>query len=84
LALILLGVVLMIAEFLVPSFGALGLGGIAAFVFGSVILIDTDLPGFGVSIPLISTIAFLGGSLLLAIIWFACHEIAHSPRGQRC
>ncbi len=71
LALILLGVVLMIAEFLVPSFGALGLGGIAAFVFGSVILIDTDLPGFGVSIPLISTIAFLSSSLLLAIIWFA-------------
>ncbi len=71
LALILLGVVLMISEFLVPSFGALGLGGIAAFVFGSVILIDTDLPGFGVSIPLISTIAFLASSLLLAIIWFA-------------
>ncbi|MDH3419155.1 MAG: nodulation protein NfeD [Gammaproteobacteria bacterium] len=71
LALIALGVVLMISEFLVPSFGALGLGGIAAFVFGSVILIDTDLPGFGVSIPLISTIAFMSGSLLLAIIWFA-------------
>ena len=71
LALILLGVVLMIAEFLVPSFGALGLGGIAAFVFGSVILIDTDMPGFGVSIPLISTIALLGSSLLLALIWFA-------------
>ena len=71
LALIALGVLLMISEFLVPSFGALGLGGIAAFVFGSVILIDTDLPGFGVSIPLISTIAFMAGSLLLAIIWFA-------------
>jgi membrane-bound serine protease (ClpP class) len=71
LALIALGVLLMISEFLVPSFGALGLGGIAAFVFGSVILIDTALPGFGVSIPLISTIAFMAGSLLLAIIWFA-------------
>lgn len=71
LALIALGVLLMISEFLVPSFGALGLGGIAAFVFGSVILIDTDLPGFGVSIPLISTIAFMGGLLLLGIIWFA-------------
>jgi len=71
LALIALGVLLMISEFLVPSFGALGLGGIAAFVFGSVILIDTDMPGFGVSIPLISTIALMGGLLLLAIVWFA-------------
>jgi len=35
LALILLGVILMVSEFLVPSFGALGMGGIAAFVFGS-------------------------------------------------
>ena len=38
LALILLGVILIIAETLVPSFGVLGFGGIAAFVFGSVIL----------------------------------------------
>ncbi|HMM46373.1 MAG TPA: nodulation protein NfeD [Thiobacillaceae bacterium] len=48
LALILLGVVLMISEALIPSFGALGLGGIAAFVIGSVMLIDTDLPGYGI------------------------------------
>ncbi len=48
LALILLGIILMFSEFLVPSFGALGMGGIAAFVFGSVILIDSDIHGFGV------------------------------------
>ena len=71
LALIVLGVILMVSEFLVPSFGALGMGGIAAFVFGSVILIDSDVPGFGVSIPLIFTIALSGGLLLLGIVWFA-------------
>ena len=32
---------------------SLGIGGIVAFVIGSVILIDTDVPGFGVSAPLI-------------------------------
>ena len=47
LALIVLGIALMVAELFVPSFGALGIGGIVAFVFGSVMLIDTDVPGFG-------------------------------------
>ena len=71
LALMLLGLILMIAEFLVPSFGALGIGGIVAFVIGSVILIDTDVPGFAVSLPLIAAIATTGGAVLLGIIWFA-------------
>ena len=71
LALIVLGVVLIIAEFMVPSFGALGFGGIAAFVFGSVILIDTDIPGYGVSIPLLVAIATTAAFALLGLIWFA-------------
>ena len=71
LALIVLGVILMVSEFLVPSFGALGMGGIAAFVFGSVILIDSDVPGFGVSIPLIAALALSGAVILLGIVWFA-------------
>ena len=74
LALIVLGVVLIIAEFMVPSFGALGFGGIAAFVFGSVILIDTDIPGYGVSIPLLVAIATTGAFALLGLIWFALHS----------
>lgn len=71
LALMLLGLILMVAEFLVPSFGALGIGGIVAFVIGSVILIDTDVPGFAVSMPLIAAIATTGGAALLGIVWFA-------------
>ena len=57
LALMLLGIVLMISEAFVPSFGALGLGGMAAFVIGSVMLIDTDLPGYGLSWALIIPVA---------------------------
>lgn len=57
LALMLLGIVLMISEAFVPSFGALGLGGIAAFILGSVMLIDTDLPGYGLSWALIVPVA---------------------------
>ncbi len=40
LALIILGFSFMIAEAFTPSFGVLGLGGLAAFVFGSLILMD--------------------------------------------
>jgi membrane-bound serine protease (ClpP class) len=71
LALIALGVVLIIAEFMVPSFGALGFGGVAAFVFGSVILIDTDIPGYGVSIPLLVAIATAAAVALVGLIWIA-------------
>jgi len=53
LALIFLGIGLMVAEAFLPSFGALGLGGVAAFVIGSVMLIDTDLPGYGIPLALI-------------------------------
>jgi len=51
LALILLGLVFMIAEAFVPSFGILGIGGMIAFVTGSIILWDD--PDLNVSIPLI-------------------------------
>jgi membrane-bound serine protease (ClpP class) len=71
LALIALGVVLMIAEFLVPSFGALGFGGIAAFVFGSLILVDTDVPGFERPTGLIIAIAVVAAAGLLALVWVA-------------
>jgi membrane-bound serine protease (ClpP class) len=71
LALIILGIILMVAEFFVPSFGALGLGGIAAFVFGSLILIDTDIPGFERPTALITSISAVAGAGLLAIVWFA-------------
>ena len=71
LALMLLGLILMAAEFFVPSFGALGIGGIAAFVFGSVILIDTDVPGFEVAGSAIAGIAFAGSLLIIATIGLA-------------
>ncbi|MGM0413182.1 MAG: NfeD family protein [Pseudomonadota bacterium] len=66
-ALILLGVALMIGEAFAPSFGALGLGGVIAFVAGSLLLIDTHAPGFGISIPLIATMAILSAGILLVI-----------------
>jgi membrane-bound serine protease (ClpP class) len=70
-ALILLGIILMIGEVMAPSFGALGIGGVISIVIGSIILIDTDVPGFAVSRPLIGAIALASSLGLLAIIGVA-------------
>lgn len=71
LALIGLGIILMVAEAFVPSFGALGIGGVIAFIVGSVILMDTDVPGYGISLPVIATLAGAGGIAILGVVWFA-------------
>jgi membrane-bound serine protease (ClpP class) len=72
LALIVLGVGLMVAEVITPSFGILGFGGLAALVLGSVILFDTEMPGFGVQRGLIAGIAVsTGGAFLIAMMMLA-------------
>ena len=70
-ALIILGIAFMVAEAFLPSFGVFGLGGVAAFVTGAVILIDTDVPGFGIPLALIVTLALSSALLLFAIVAMA-------------
>jgi membrane-bound serine protease (ClpP class) len=71
LALVGLGLAMMIAEVFVPSFGALGIGGLAAFIIGSIILMDTDVPGFGVPVGLIGGIAAVAGITMFGTVWLA-------------
>ncbi|NSX17716.1 nodulation protein NfeD [Cupriavidus taiwanensis] len=59
LALVALGIGCMVAELFLPTFGALGVGGIIAFAFGAVMLIDTDVPGFGVPLPMVLAMSAL-------------------------
>jgi membrane-bound serine protease (ClpP class) len=66
LALIFLGMAFFVAEAFMPSFGVLGLGGVAAFVTGALILIDTDVPGFGIPRVLVGTVAVLCALLVVA------------------
>ena len=54
-----------------PSFGALGLGGIIAFVIGSIMLLDEGVPGFSVAWQLIGAMALAGALVLLGIVSFA-------------
>lgn len=76
LSLMLLGLALMVAEALSPSFGLLGIGGIVAFAIGSVMLMDTDLPAFQIAIPVILGVTTVSAALmilLLGMIWRSRH-----------
>ena len=75
LALVALGVGMIIAEFFFPTFGSLGLGGLIAFVVGSLILFDTDVPGMNVALPLIAAIATVGGLIVLGIAYIAARSM---------
>ena len=70
-ALILLGVALMVGEAFQPSFGMLGIGGTIAFVIGSIILMDTDVPGFGIDISIIVTFAAISVLVFIFVIGMA-------------
>jgi membrane-bound serine protease (ClpP class) len=65
LALIIVGIGLMVAEALSPSFGVFGIGGVIAFVLGSVILMDTDLPAYQISLPIIAAFAVASAGIFL-------------------
>jgi len=69
--LILLGIALMVGEAFQPSFGALGIGGGIAFIIGSIILMDTETPGFGINISVILTFAIISAIVFIAAIGMA-------------
>jgi membrane-bound serine protease (ClpP class) len=77
LALIALGIAMMVGEMLMPSFGALGVGGVIAFVVGSIMLMDTDAPGFGISWQLVGGVALAASASLLLLM----AVLARSHRG---
>jgi membrane-bound serine protease (ClpP class) len=70
LALIIVGIALIVAEAYAPSFGALGLGGITAFVFGAIIMFDSDIPGFGISIAFVIGVGLTFALLLIWLLGF--------------
>ncbi len=76
LLLVLLGVLMLVSEAFVTSYGVMGLGGVAAFVIGSLFLIDTSRTNLEVSRGIIS-----GGAIgLSAIILGVGYAIARDRR----
>ena len=76
LALMILGVIFMVAELFAPSFGALGIGGIIAFVVGSVILFDTEGSELQVAIPIVVAVSTVTSIFFLIVLRmvFAAHR----------
>lgn len=77
LALIILAIVLFILELKIASYGLLTIGGIAAFIFGSMILFDSPLPGG--RIPMRSIIAVV--VFLLAFFFVVVRSVVLAHRG---
>lgn len=71
LGLIILGIAFMVAEAFAPSFGALGIGGVVAFVAGSVMLLDADVEGYRIYWPAVVGVAVAGALGSAAIGTFA-------------
>ncbi len=64
-ALVIIGIGLMIAEVHIGTFGALGAGGIAAFVIGSLMMFPSGVPGFTLSTAVVIGTALASAALLL-------------------
>ena len=71
LALIGLGLAFMVAEAFLPSVGALGIGGLIAFVIGSLMLFDTDVPEFTLSWPVVGVVTLATAAGMLALLTLA-------------
>lgn len=65
LGLLALGIALMVAETLVTSVGVLGIGGVIAFVTGSILLLDSEVPGYQVPLGLVAGVASAASLLML-------------------
>ncbi|WPP45089.1 nodulation protein NfeD [Pseudomonas sp. AN-1] len=78
-ALILLGIAFMAAEAFLPSFGVLGIGGVAAFVVGALILIDTEVPGFGIPLGLIVALGIGSAVMIAAVLGMALKARGRAP-----
>ncbi|HVN46425.1 MAG TPA: nodulation protein NfeD [Steroidobacteraceae bacterium] len=77
LALVVVGTAMIIAEFFFPTYGSLGVGGIIAFVVGSLILFDTDVPGLSVGRPVIAALATVGALMIVGIVYMATRAMRH-------
>jgi membrane-bound serine protease (ClpP class) len=72
LALILLGLAFIVAEAFLPSFGSLGIGGVVALTFGSVILFDPDIAaGYTLPLPFVVMLSATSAAVVFFTVWFA-------------
>lgn len=68
LTLMALGVALLLAEVFIPTAGVLGVGGVIAFVLGSIMLFRSDVPGYTVNLGVIAGLGFCAMALLAMLL----------------
>jgi membrane-bound serine protease (ClpP class) len=79
LALIALGLMFIVAEAFLPSFGSLGIGGVVALVIGLVILFDPDVAaGYRLPYSFIATFAAASATVTFVTVWLAL-KARHRP-----
>ncbi len=71
LGLIFLGIAFLIGEAFLPTFGSLGFGGIVAFVVGAMMLMDTEVPGYGIPLPLIAAVVVFSAAFVFGVAQLA-------------
>jgi len=79
LGLIGLGIAFMVAESFTPTFGIMGFGGLVAFVLGSAMLINTDVPAYRVSWWLIGVMAAISGAFLVLLLGYTVRTYRRAP-----
>ena len=79
LALIGLGLALLISELFVPSFGILGVGGIVAFVLGSLLLFDTPESNLTVDRNIVYAAAVTFGGFTLLVSYLVVRSQRRKP-----
>jgi membrane-bound serine protease (ClpP class) len=78
LALLLLGIGMMVAEAFIGAFGALGIGGLVAFVIGSIMLMEEEAPGFTVAWELVGSVALVFGMTFVLVTAYVMRS-RHRP-----
>lgn len=66
--LILLGIALLVTDLFVPGHGILTVGGLIAFVVGSLVIFETRSPVFRLSVTLVLTMTILTGAFFLLAV----------------
>ena len=77
--LIVLGLVLLILEVKVTSFGVLAVGGVASLFFGSLMLIDSPLPEMQIGLRLIVPITLSLSAIILFLVQLAIKAQKQRP-----
>lgn len=81
LLLILLGMALMVAEAFVASFGILGIGGVTAFVIGSIFLFDTEATGYALPLSTIIPAAIFLALMMVGVAYLAINSFKYKKQG---